>query len=156
MCPGASYKGTQCAEPQTGKPWCFPSSPMNSKGFPSAANTAASHRPQVSDKTAGCCWTRSTKTRRGSRHLLKAVVPSSSEFFAGQEVNYFEHYNGGNPVSQLQSSDLIKGLFFFKLYLKVNVGWTDSQMENSWLSCHQLCLALGLSTFLTSKVGEYK
>lgn len=39
---------------------------------------------------------------------------------AGQEVNYFEHYNGGNPVSQLQSSDFTKGLFFFSFYLKVN------------------------------------
>lgn len=38
------------------------------------------------------------------------------------QVNYFEHYNGGNPVSQLQSSDFTKGLFFFSFYLKVKVG----------------------------------
>jgi hypothetical protein len=25
---------------------------------------------------------------------------------AGQEVNYFEHYDGGNPVSQLQELKL--------------------------------------------------
>lgn len=32
----------------------------------------------------------------------------------------------------------------------------DTQMENSWLSYQQLCLALWLSTFLRSRVGRYK
>lgn len=59
---------------------------------------------------------------------------SCSRFFrasAGQEVNYFEHYNGGNPVSQLQSSDFTKGLFFFSFYLKVKMQYDGLWMENS-------------------------
>lgn len=32
--------------------------------------------------------------------------------FAGQEVKYLEHNDGGSPVSQQQSSCFTKGLFF--------------------------------------------
>lgn len=52
--------------------------------------------------------------------FAKAADPGNRS--AGQEVNYFEHENGGNPVSQVQSSDFAKGLFFFSIYLKINVG----------------------------------
>lgn len=84
------------------------------------------------------------KARRGSRHLLKAVGSRLFRAFAGQEVNYFEHYNGGNPVSQLQSSDFTKGLFFFSFYLKINIGWTPRWKTlgcptiSSALHCYQL------------------
>ena len=95
------------------------------------------------------------KTRRGSRHLLKAVVPSPSVFVAGQEVNYFEHDNGGNPVSQLQSSDLTKGLFFFRLYLKVNVGWIP-RWQSLGFPAISSALHCGYQLSSHQKVGEYK
>lgn len=70
--------------------------------------------------------------------------------FAGQEVNYFEHHKGGNPVSQLQSSDFTKGCFSSAFTRRVTLdGLPDGKTIR--LSYHQLCLAL-LSTFLVSKV----
>lgn len=67
--------------------------------------------------------------------------------FAGREVVYFEHYNGGNPVSQLQSSDFTKVLFFFSFYLKVNIGWTPRWKT---LGCPTISSALDCGYQLSS------
>lgn len=64
------------------------------------------------------------KAGKRQQSFAKGSCSRLFRVFAGQEVDYFENYNGGNPVSQLQSSDFTKGLFFFSFYLNINIGWT--------------------------------
>lgn len=122
--PGASYKRTVCSEPQMGEPWCFPSTqefPGCSQQLPPYTDSELLIRLMPASLHGGC-------------EIAAFAKRSCSRLFrvsAGQEVHYFEHYNGGNPVSQLQSSDFTKGLFFFSLDLKANGGrWTLD--GNSW------------------------
>lgn len=42
--------------------------------------------------------------------------------FAGQEVKYLEHHNGGHSFRQLQNPDFTEGLSSFGLHLNVNGG----------------------------------
>lgn len=134
-----------CSEPQTGKPWCFLSSPMNTRVFQVRPTSLYHTDLELLVRLLVGIGPDPGRLGRGSRHLLKAVVPRLFRVFAGQ-INYFEHYNGGNPVSQLQSSDFTKGLFFFSFYLKVKVGQTPGWRTpgcptiNSALHCgYQLC-----------------
>ena len=95
------------------------------------------------------------KARKRQQAFAKGSCSGLFRVFAGQEVNYFEHYNGGNPVSQLQSSDFTKGLFFFSFYLKVNVGWTPRWRT---LGSPTLSSALHLRGYQLSpgRAGRYK
>lgn len=111
-----------CSEPRTGKPWCFPSSPVNLTVF--QGQPTLLHGTDLKfNSTAGSHRAQSMKAGRRWQAFAQVSCSRLFRVFAGQEVNYFEHYNGGNPVSQLQSSDFTEGLFFFSFYLKVNVEW---------------------------------
>lgn len=122
--PGASYKRTVCSEPQMGKPWCFPSTQEFSgcsQQLPSYTDFELLIRLMPASLHGG--WETAAFAKRSCSRLFRVS--------AGQEVHYFEHYNEGNPVSQLQNSDFTKGLFFFSLDLKANGGlWTLD--GNSW------------------------
>lgn len=104
------------------------------------------------------CWLTSgliQKARKRQQAFAQGSCSGLFRVFAGQEVNYFEHYNGGNPVSQLQSSDFTKGLFFFSFYLKVNVGWTPRWRT---LGSPPLSSALHLRDYqlFPGRAGRYK
>lgn len=128
VCPGAPPQGAKRALSRGWANLVLPSVSHEHKGFPGAANAAASRRPGVSDETLVNVRRNPQRPGRGGRCLLKTVVPGSSVVLLPRSKLY-RAPQWRNPVG-LQRM--------------------DSPVETTGLSYHRWSTPLGSSVTGTS------